>query len=115
MSIVERLKKHMKEKKMSLRAVASATGIPYARMHKWIAYNAQPKSEDTIILQDYLDGKKLNVLNEDQSKYTLESSLPQQNNCMETLAKAMEVILSQQKTIENLIGGMQAKPNVVSG
>lgn len=116
MSIVEKLQDYMKRKNLKLKQVSEMTGIPYDRMYKWISGVNKPKAEDAEIIDDLISGRTSNMIQEHQAPYRPGSSLQQPNNCMETLAKAMEVILSQQKTIESLINNnTQFRQTAASG
>ena len=108
MTIIDRLQAHMKKEKIKLPKVAELTGIPYDRIYQWIKGKSSPKVEDTTILESFISGKSLNILQDAEAKYTPMNTQLQPGNCMETLAKAMEVILSQQKTIESLLSTHRA-------
>lgn len=103
MNIVDQLKEYMKRENIKLPKVAELTDIPYDRLYQWIKGKSSPKVEDTTILENLISGKKSNIIQEDPAFYTTGNLLGQQKNCMDALTRALEVIQSQQRTIESLI------------
>jgi len=93
----------MKKEKIKLPKVAELTGIPYDRLYQWVKGKSSPKTDDTKTLENFISGNFSNILQEGQPAYTPGSTIQPQQNCMEMLNKALEVIASQQKTIESLV------------
>lgn len=101
MSIIDRLQDHMKKKNIKLPKVASATGIPYDRMYKWTKGEGSPKADDSKKLEDFISGKTSNNSargGTDSASQNLEN---EENDYFKLLCKAMDVIHSQQRTIES--------------
>lgn len=59
MTVIERLKHFLDKNNMKVPTVADGTGIPATNIHKWLQGRANPKYEDTVKLEKFLNGEKV--------------------------------------------------------
>lgn len=103
MTLLEKLLAKKKAERLTVKEIGNTLDIPIERINSWIKQKTNPKHEDSVKLEKWLNKPKKPIVNLVEEEPFIYAKTSQSDRLLDVIEKLTNTNAEQQKTISKLV------------